>query len=51
MQHIILDEFERAITEGVNLEERKLGAILMLTALVDVSPDAGNALPHLVQIN
>ena len=51
MQHIILDEFERAITEGVNLEERKLGAILMLTALVDVSPEAGNALHHLVQIN
>ena len=51
MQTTIMNEIERAITEGVSLEERKLGAILILTALVDVSVDAANALPHLVQVN
>jgi len=51
LQTTILNEIERAISEGTNIEERKLGAILMLTALVDVSVDAANALPHLVQVN
>jgi hypothetical protein len=50
LQNIILDEFMRLITEGVDRDERKLGAILLLTALVEVSGDAANALPHLVQV-
>ena len=50
MQNIIIDEFMRLITEGVDRDERKLGAILVLTALVEVSGDAANALPHLVQL-
>jgi hypothetical protein len=50
LQDIILDEFNRFVTEGINIEEKKLGAILILTALVEVSHDAADALPHLIQI-
>jgi hypothetical protein len=49
LQNFILIEIERFITEGINREEKKLGAMLMLTALVEVSPEAASALPHLVQ--
>jgi len=50
VQHILLDEFTRMITEGINREEKKLGALLILTGLVEVSHDCADALPHLVQI-
>ena len=50
LQNILLDEFNRFVTEGINNEEKKLGAILILTALVEVSHDAADALPHLIQI-
>lgn len=49
LQHLILDEFKRFISEGINRDEKKLGAILILTALVEVSHEASLALPHLVQ--
>lgn len=49
LQNILLDEFERFVKDGINREERKLGAILILTGLVEVSYDAACALPHLVQ--
>lgn len=49
LQNILLDEFKRFITEGVNRDEKILGALLMLTAIVEVSPSAAQALPHLVQ--
>ncbi len=50
LQNIILREMDRFISEGINREEKKLGAMLMLTALVEVSNEAAQALPHLVQI-
>jgi hypothetical protein len=50
IQHILLDEFTRMITEGSNREDKKVGALLILTCLVEVSPDCADALPHLVQI-
>jgi len=50
IQIILLNEFNRMISEGINREEKKLGALLILTGLVEVSIDAYNALPHLVQI-
>ena len=50
MQNVLLDEFTRFITEGINREEKKLGAILILTGLVEVSNEAANALPHLIQL-
>ena len=50
MQNIILNEFYRLINEGINREEKKLGAILILTGLVEISIEAADALPHLIQI-
>jgi len=50
LQNIILDEFNRFTTEGVDRDEKKLGAILVLTGLVEVSHEAAEALPHLIQI-
>ena len=50
MQHILLDEYTRFVTEGINRDEKKLGAILVLTGLVEVSFEAAQALPHLIQI-
>jgi len=49
MQNILLNEFLRLINEGVDREEKKLGAILILTGLVEVSYEAAYALPHLIQ--
>jgi len=50
IQNIILTEFTRMISEGVDREEKKLGAIFILTALVEVSSDAADGLPHLIQV-
>jgi len=50
IQNLLLDEFDKMISEGVNRDEKKLGAILVLTGLVEVSYEAAIALPHLVQI-
>lgn len=50
LQNIILDEFNRFTTDGIDRDEKKLGAILMLTGLVEVSHEAAEALPHLIQI-
>jgi hypothetical protein len=48
LQEILLNEFVRFVTEGINRDERKLGAMLMLTGLVEVSYEAAAGLPHLV---
>lgn len=48
LQEILLNEIDRFITEGINRDERKLGAMLMLTGLVEVSFEAASGLPHLV---
>jgi hypothetical protein len=48
LQEILLNEIDRFITEGINRDERKLGAMLMLTGLVEVSYEAADGLPHLV---
>lgn len=50
MQDFLLTDFMRCITEGDDINEKKLGAILILTGLVEVSPSAAFALPHLIQI-
>ena len=49
MRNIILDEFKKFITEGETVEECKTGAMWMLTALVEVSVEACNAMPWLLQ--
>ncbi len=50
LRNLCLNEIDRFISDGVGLEERKLGAMWMLTTLVDNSFEAAEALPHLVQI-
>lgn len=50
LQLILLKEMDRFVTEGVDESEKKLGALLILSALTQVSPDAAEALPHLVDI-
>ena len=48
LQEILLNEIDRFVTEGINRDERKLGAMLMLTGLVEVSDEAASGLPHLL---
>ena len=49
LQYEILNEFKRFVVEPQDEDDKKLGTNLMLTALVEVSPEAAEALPHLVQ--
>ena len=49
VQKIILKEFDRFISEGVTRDDKKLGCMLMLTGLVEISPDAAAALPQFIQ--
>ena len=37
-------------SNGIDINEKKLGAILVLSSIVEISVDAANALPHLVQV-
>lgn len=46
---IILNVFERLLTESNNLATRTLGALYVLTGLASISFDAGNAYPDFVQ--
>ncbi len=50
LRNVCLDEIDRFISDGIGSEEKKLGAMWMLTVLVDSSIEAAEALPHLVQI-
>ena len=50
LRNILIDTFNIMISNGIDINEKKLGAILVLSALVEISPDAANALPHLVQV-
>jgi hypothetical protein len=49
LQLEILKEMERIVDEGIDKEYKTLGVNLILSALVEVSPNAALALPHLVQ--
>jgi hypothetical protein len=49
LQHIILDQFNRFATEGIDEDMRKLGVMLILSSLVMVSEDAANAMPQYIQ--
>jgi hypothetical protein len=50
MRHILLIYFTAMISNGIDINEKKLGAILVLSALAEISPDAFEAMPHLAQI-
>jgi hypothetical protein len=49
LRNILLTEFNRAVTEGTNDANRRLGAILMLTGFAEVSYDVLNSYPWLSQ--
>lgn len=46
---MIIQEFDRMVSEGINVECKKLGAMLALTALTEVSTKAAAAMPMYVQ--
>jgi hypothetical protein len=48
---IILDIFERLVTESPSLSSRSLGSLYVLTSLVGISSSAASAYPDLVQSN
>ena len=50
LQKIILNEYQRFINEGQTRDDKKLGVMLLLTGLVEVSEPAAFALPHLIQV-
>lgn len=50
LRNILIDTFDIMISYGIDINEKKLGAILVLSALVEISVDAANALPHLIQV-
>jgi len=49
LRKIIIDDFYKMITEGATIDDKKLGAILVLTSLTTVSNNARIAMPHYVQ--
>ena len=51
IQDILLDNFDRLISQGQTIDDKKLGAMLILTALVEVSPDAAFAMPEYIQVD
>jgi hypothetical protein len=50
LRKILLDTFTIMVSNGIDINEKKLGAMLVLSALVEISPDAAQALPHLIQV-
>jgi len=50
LQNYLLDTFNIMISNGIDINEKKLGAILILSAFVEVSSEACYALPHLIQL-
>lgn len=51
LQLILLNEFKRLSREGISLADRKLGALWMLTAFVEVSPTVSYSYSWLNQHN
>ena len=49
IQNVLLGIFDRLCSEGITEDDRKLGTMLALTALVEVSSEAANAMPQYVQ--
>ena len=51
IKNILLDNFDRLISQGQTIDDKKLGAMLILTALVEVSSDAAFAMPAYIQVD
>jgi hypothetical protein len=49
VRNLLLTDFDRLCCEGVTIDDKKVGAMLILTALVEISVHAANAMPQYVQ--
>ena len=49
LKHLILDNFNKAVSQGETDNDKKIGAMLMLTGFVEISQDVLNAYPWLSQ--
>lgn len=49
LRKIILNEFDKAISQGITNADKNHGAILMLTGFAEVSDDVRNSFPWLIQ--
>lgn len=49
LKHLILDNFNKAVSQGETDNDKKLGAMLILTGFAEVSQDVLNAYPWLSQ--
>ena len=50
IQKILIKYFNIMVSNGIDINEKKLGAILVLSGLVEVCHEASLGLPHLLQI-
>ena len=50
IQKILIKYFNIMVSNGIDINEKKLGAILVLSGLVEVSHEASLGLPHLLQM-
>ena len=50
LRKILINIFTIMVSNGIDINEKKLGSMLVLSALVEISPDAAQALPHLIQV-
>lgn len=49
IRDLLLHDFDRLCSEGKTIDDKKVGAMLILTSLVEVSFAAANAMPQYVQ--
>tara|TARA_B100000700_G_scaffold197258_1_gene217016 strand:+ start:147 stop:1352 length:1206 start_codon:yes stop_codon:yes gene_type:complete len=50
IRYYILDEIEKLVTKGLTSEDRNIGALWVLSALVIVSPSCAESLPWLIYV-
>lgn len=51
LQHFVLNEINKLVSEGETNDDKKIGAMIVLTAFTEVVHEAAQALPHLIQSN
>ena len=49
LQNIILNEIDKLITQGHSDDDKRTGAMIVLTTFTEVVPEAATAMPHYVQ--
>ena len=50
IRYYILSEIEKLVSRGISLEDKKVGALWVLTALVTVSQECAETLPWLIYV-